>query len=266
MPFLHSDERQPESIKPIYTLNITIEHDIEIPDSLNESHDTPSSANTIVQPFIDPAFVAYKNFIEAYRDVKYLADRGTQRWHDQQGVLVSLPSWNDFVTYLFYVLNTPRGLTFVGCFSEGKLLGVQLNDATLQQQIQQTLQKGVPLSRMLLCNAWEALFQGDMRSSVIWSAATVELILSQLVRSELKKRKSGSAKQISAFIRETSNRLLATVVLDVLNLGDDGLRTEAVQVFEVRNALLHNSKRDSSYEEARRAAETAAAFLQLADR
>ncbi|HEV8713534.1 MAG TPA: hypothetical protein VGX03_11995, partial [Candidatus Binatia bacterium] len=105
MPFLHRDERRPEFINPIPTLNLTTELRLEIPASICASWRTPSVADTIVEPFIDSAFTAYQNFAEAYRDTKYLTERGTQRWHDQRGLFVRLPSLNDFKTYLFYVLN-----------------------------------------------------------------------------------------------------------------------------------------------------------------
>jgi hypothetical protein len=196
MPFLYFDERQPEFIKPIPTLNFTTKLALEIPASVYASWRTPSVADTIVEPFIESAFAAYQNFTEAYRDTKYSTDRGTQWWHEQHGVFVRLPMWDDFNTYLFYVLDAPQAITFVGSFSIGRTLRVQPNDTALHQSIQATLNKGVPLSRVLVVNAWEALFAGDLRSSVISAATALELIVSEIVRADLKKNKFGSSIKI----------------------------------------------------------------------
>ena len=215
MPFLYFDERQPEFINPIPTLNLTTKLELEIPASVYISWRTPSVADTLVEPFIGSAFAAYQNFVEAYRDTKYLIDRETQRWHEQHGVIVRLPAWNDFKTYLFYVLNTPDGITFVGSFSTGRLLSSQLSSTALQERIQETLNRRVPLSRVLMVNAWEAFFAGDLRSSVISAATALEEILSNLVMIELRRRQAGSSGQIERFVDETSNRFLATIMLNL---------------------------------------------------
>src|SRR6266571_7084684 len=60
MPFLHSDERRPELINPIPTLNFTTKLALEIPASAYASSHTPSVVNTIVEPFIGSAFTAYQ--------------------------------------------------------------------------------------------------------------------------------------------------------------------------------------------------------------
>jgi hypothetical protein len=265
MPFLHSDERRPEFINPILTLNLTTQLELEIPASAYTSWRTPSVVDTIVEPFIDSAFTAYQNFAEAYRDTKYLTDRGTQRWHEQHGVFVRLPAWNDFKTYLFYVLDAPDAVTFVGSFSLGRLLSIEPTDTALHERIQETLDKRVPLSRVLVVNAWEALFAGDLRSSVISAATALEQILSELIKTELTKRESSSSRQIERFVDEMSNRFRATIMLKLFDLGDDQLRAQAVDVFKIRNALIHQRKRYAFYKEAKSAVEAAEAFLLLAE-
>lgn len=132
MPFLFPDERRPEVMRPIPTLNLTTELDLEIPASVYENWRTPSGADGIVEPFIAPAFAAYRHFTEAYRDVEYMADRRTERWQQQHGVVVPLMSWDDFVTYLFYVLEAGEGATFVGSFSIGRMLSVQPDDVAFR--------------------------------------------------------------------------------------------------------------------------------------
>lgn len=265
MPFLFSDQRRPELMRPIPTLNLTTELDLEIPASVYENWRTPSVADGIVEPLIAPAFAAYRHFTEAYRDVKYMADRRTERWDQQHGVVVPLMSWNDFVTYLFYVLEAGERATFVGSFSIGRMLSVQPDDVAFRESLQKTLDGGVPLSRVLIVNAWEELFEGDLRTAVISAATALELTLSALVTAELTRRHAGSASQIAKFTDETSNRLLATVVLAALGLADSSLRAQAADVFETRNGLVHGQKRYASHKEAKIAVDTAEAFLALAE-
>ena len=104
MPFLHFDERQPEFIDPIPTLNFTTKLDLEIPASVYASWCIPSAGDSLVEPFIESAFNAYQDFAEAYRDSKYIIDRRTKQWQDQHGIVVRMPAWHAFKKYLFYVL------------------------------------------------------------------------------------------------------------------------------------------------------------------
>jgi hypothetical protein len=262
MPFLHSDERRPEFINPIPTLNLTTELRLEIPASIYASWRTSSVADTIVEPFIDSAFTAYQNFAEAYRDTKYLTERGTPRWHDQRGFFVRLPSLNDFKTYLFYVLNAPD-TTFVGSFSTGRILSFQSTDFALQQCIQETLNTEVPLSRLLMVNAWESLFAGDFRSSVISAATALELIVSELVTADWKRRKFSSTK-IKEHLKTTDNSSLAAEVLELFNLSDSPRKKQSADLFKIRNELVHRRRRNASYDNATSAVETTEAFLRLA--
>jgi hypothetical protein len=266
MPFLPFDERRPEFINPIPTLNFTTKIEVEIPASTyTKWWRCHSVANTIVERFIGSAFAAYQNFAEAYRDTKYLTDCGTQRWHEQHGVIVRLPAWNGFKTYLFYVLDVLDAVTFVGSFSTGRSLVGLPSDTALHERLQENLNKRVPLSRVLVVNAWESLFTGDLRSSVISATTALEQILSELVKTELTKRGSGSSSQINDFVDKMSNQYRANIMLKLFDLGDDQLRAQAVKVFAVRNGLIHSGKRYAKYEEAKNAVETAEAFLRLAE-
>jgi hypothetical protein len=263
MPFLYFDERQPEFIKPILTLNFSTKIHLEIPASVYANWRIPSVADSLIEPFIESAFSAYQDFAEAYRDIKYLTDRRTQRWHEQHGTFVHLLSWNDFNTYLFYVLDAPNAATFVGSFSKGQTWGFQINNMALYQRIQETLNKGVPLSRLLVINAWEALFADDLRSSVISAATALELIVSQLFTADRKRHKVSSTK-----IRELlkmDKGCLAAKVLEIFNLGDSPLKKQSADLFTVRNALVHRRRRKVSKEEATCAVKTTEAFLLLAE-
>jgi hypothetical protein len=263
MPFLWFEERQPELIKPIPTLNFTIKLDLEIPASVYASWRIPSAGDSLVEPFIESAFDAYQDFAEAYRDSKYLTNRRTQGWQERHSIFVRMPAWNDFKTLLFYVLNVPNAVTFVGSFSIGRIFGLQPNDTALYQRIQETLNKGVPLSRLLVINAWEALFAGDLRSSIIAAATALELIVSQLVTADLKRRKVSST-EIKKLLKKDKG-YLAAMVLDLFNLGDSPLKKQSADLFTIRNALVHRRRRKVSKEEATFAVETTEAFLLLAE-
>ena len=165
----------------------------------------------------------------------------------------------------------PDAVTFVGSFSTGRILSIQPTDTALQQRIRETLKERVPLSRVLVVNAWEAFFAGDFRSSVITAATALERIFSELITTELMNRESGSSSQIRDFVDEMSNRFRATIMLKLFNLGDNQLRAQAVEVFDTRNRLIHqvkqlkNPKRDATLKEAKNAVETVDAFLLLAE-
>lgn len=237
--FLDSDERRPELISPIPTLNFTTKLSLEIPASVYARRHIPGVVDTIVEPFIDSAFVAYQHFAEAYRDTQYLAAHGTPQWYEQRGVFVRMPSRNDFTTYLFYVLHTSDAVTFVGYFSAGRILQTQLTNMTLQQRIQESLdQGGVRLERVLMVNAWEMLFTGDLRSSVITAATALERIVFELLTADMKRRKVSSTK-IKEHFRNSNSTTRAAEVLDLFKRGDGQLKKRSADLINKRNKLVH---------------------------
>ena len=260
--FRHSDEREPGLIHPLLTLEVATEIDLDVPLDLDDTK--LGAADELVEAFISQAFRALQNFLEAYRDVKYLAGRGTPEWYPERGVSLREMSYHDFRTFLFYSLSQP-GRSYVGSFSEGSVMSVTPDNKQLHARVAQQLGDRVPLERVLILRAWEEYFRGDFRGAVVDSASVVEYSLRAIVRHELRERHAGSQNRIERFATETSTRLLATVMLGLFDVGDEEWRERVANVFDIRHALVHNRKRYATEAEARRAVECAEHVLKLAE-
>lgn len=205
-----------------------------------------------------------QRLIEAYRDVKYLASRGTPQWLEQRGVFVRDMPLRTFRSYLFYVL-TVDGRAFVGVFSEGHAVGVMGGDPVVRDAVARTLTRRVPLGRVLMVRAWERFFEGDFRSAVVDAATVIELSLGQLLRGKLLAAQAGSATRIKRFVDETSNRLLVTVVGGLLGVESEAWREGVAASLDVRHALIHGGKRNASQAEAQSAIDYSERLLILAE-
>jgi hypothetical protein len=251
--FRHSNERDLEFIHKIPTVDISFtDVYIEVPDSMYEKWKNNSIANQLVEPFIHIAFKAINQFIDSCRDVKYLSMRGSDEWLKQQTFLVPQMTQREFKTYLFYVLES-RGRTFVGCFSEGEVKVIAPFDIETQGKLQKTVEVEVPLDRKLMVRAWEYFFQEDFRSAVIYSTTVIELVLIKILRKTFISQPVASESQIDRFLEQTSNRLLCTVILGLLRIGDGALRDDVADVFEVRNGLIHGKRKNVTREETKKA-------------
>ena|SRR2546428_2574780 len=118
----------------------------------------------------------------------------------------------------------------------------------------------------LIVNAWESLFAGDFRSSVISAATALDLIGTDLVKTDRKRRKVGSSEKIEKFINKKNKPTRTARVLNLFNLGNSQLKKQSADLFSIRNALLHNSRPDASDKEATQAVETTEDFLRLAEK
>ena len=260
--FRHADERALASIHEIPTFDVSLDVDIDIPESLFDKWQENSIANDVVGPFIDVAFRALSRFIDGYRHVKYLAQRDSAQWRKQETLLVPQMTERQFTTYLFYVLET-GGRTFIGSFSFGRTIMSTPLDANIKEKLQETIQRESPLDRKLILKAWEYLFQEYFRSAVIYSATVIELAVARIIRKSFISRSVGSTSQIDKFIEETSNRLLCTVILGLLGIGDDLLRDGLAEIFEIRNGLIHGVRRSVSREDAETALDRTEKLLTL---
>jgi hypothetical protein len=159
----------------------------------------------------------------------------------------------EFKSYLFYVLEAPPK-TFVGHISGGGEIRVtKMFDIKFQEGLQKTINMELPLDRKLLVRAWEYFFTEDFRSALIYSATVMELVLTGILRKSLASRSVASDSQIDKFLELTSNRLLFTVILGLLEIGDRALRDGVAYVFELRNRLLHGKRKNVTRDEARAA-------------
>jgi len=255
--FRHSDERDLRFIHEVPTIDISlIDIQIEVRDFVCQKWYEDSIGNQFVEQFIHTAFRAINRFIDSYRDVKYLTGRRTEGWFKQKTLLIPQMTEREFKTYLFYALEVPPK-TFVGSISGGGQIRVtKLSDIKLQERLQETVNMELPLDRKLLVRAWEYFFTEDFRSALIYSATVMELVLIRILRKSLATRSAGSDSQIDKFLEQTSNRLLFTVILGLLGIGDRALRDGVANVFEMRNRLVHGKRKNVTRDEAKTALDT----------
>jgi hypothetical protein len=261
--FKHSDEREARYIREILTLDVATDIDVEVPAGLDDRQ--VDGASALVEPFVLPAFVALQHFIESYRDVRYNIDRSSPRWEEQRGVFVERMSLLEFKTFLFYTL-VAEAQSFIGVFSGGRVLSTVGEDVSLQESLRVSLAVGVPFERLLILQAWDSLFLGDFRSAVIHAATVVELALDKIVTAHLTARSAGTKTDITKFVRETSNRLIATVLLSLFKVGSGDLREGTRNTLETRNGLLHGGIRYASERQARLAIHCAERLVEEANK
>lgn len=246
--------------REIMTLDVALEINAAVPDDVLARVTEHGVADAVVSKWTDTAVIAVQKFIETYRDCKYLKHRGTDGWKQNQ-MLVPQMTEREFKTFLFYVFEVHSGHTFVGAFSEGRMMTSEPMDGEFGATLQRALQERVPLHRQLIQISWERFFDEDHAGTVIYAAIAIERALTDFLRAELKRVGAGTAKQIGKVLDDTSNRLLCTVILGMLGVGDAALRDKVAEVFNKRNSLAHGKRSGAQREEAREALDAAEAFL-----
>ena len=248
--FFHADERDLRYIHEVFTLDITFDVNLEIPETFQQEGPRNTKIDSIVAPFIQDAFNAARRFIDAYRTAKYKMKRGSEDWRKRKLLLIPEMADAEFKTYLFYQLQS-SGRTFVGCFSEGQMTISSFTDnALIAQQMQDVVQAEIPLNSKLIVKAWEYLFQEDYRNSVIYAATVLELTIIKTLRKSLTSKSVASNSRIDRFLDDVSNRLLCTVVLGLTGIGSEELREKIAAVFCTRNGLIHGKRKKVSRAEA----------------
>jgi hypothetical protein len=106
--------------------------------------------------------------------------------------------------------------------------------------------------------------EGDYRVALVLAAISLETALVRLLRRRLVQRRVATASQIDKFLEEMSNRLLSSVVLGLLRIGDTSLRERCRRVFDLRNQVVHGKRGAVRREEAGEAIATAGAIVELA--
>jgi hypothetical protein len=250
--------------REVWTLDVAFEIGGEITEELRSRAAHHDVANAVVEPHIQKAYQAVKVFIESYRDTKYVKYRGTEQWTRKQFVLPQITE-QEFRTFLFYVLRTESGATFVGSFSNGDILNSEPMEGEFSSALQSTLQGSIPAQRKFIEIAWERLFDEDFSGAVIYAAISIEKAMTRLLRMELTARSVGTKSQIGKVIDDTSNRLLCTVLLGALDIGDSDLRNRLAEVFGVRNNLAHGDRAEATRDEAEYAIQAAESFLTIAE-
>jgi hypothetical protein len=138
-----------------------------------------------------------------------------------------------------------------------------IGDNAVIAGVRDRLRKDVPLGRTILLQAWDNFFQDDYRGAIIHANSVIELVLGSLVKKALQTRQVASGNRIDRFVEATSNRLLATVVLSLLGIGDPQFREQLFASIETRHSLIHRGKGSASASAARIALESAERLLLL---
>jgi hypothetical protein len=264
--FFHADGRDLRYIHEVFTLDITFDVDLEIPETFQKEGPRNAKIDSLVAPFIQDAFNAASRFIDAYRSVKYRMKRGSEDWRKRKLLLIPEMPEAEFKTYLFYQLQDFER-TFVGCFSEGQMTISSFTDnALIAQQMQDVVQDEIPLDSKLIVKAWEYLFQEDYRNSVIYAATVLELTIIKALRKSFISKSVASNSRIDTFLDDVSNRLLCTVMLGLIGIGNEELREKIASVFDIRNGLIHGKRKKVSRAEAETVVNDTEALLVLLEK
>ncbi len=263
--FLHSDERDLNFICEILTLDIGFSVDLSVPEH-QQGENLAGKIDNLIEPFIAVAFRASTRFVDAYRTAKYEQMRRSEEWKSGMVSLVPEMTEAEFRSYLFYSL---KGLerTFVGHFSAGQMRTSSSVDTTIiAQNVHGIVENEVPLNSKLIVLAWEYLFREDYRNSIIYSATVLELTIIKVIRRIYASNNAATTSQVDKFLDNTSNRLLCTVVLGSLGIGDEALRNSIASVFDIRNGLVHGKKKKASKDEAESVISDTEKFLEFLEK
>lgn len=240
--FFRSYERDLKYIHEISTLDIMFSVDLPIPEHQREEGSINAEIDSLVEPFIHDAFNATTMVIDAHRIAKYNLNRGSEEWKKGMIFLVPEITEAEFKTYLFYQLKDNERI-FVGCFSVGHMTISSVDDALISRETNDIVKNEIPLNSKLIVRAWEYFFREDYRNSVIYAATVLELIIVKTIRKLYSSKNVATESRIDRFLDNVSNRLLCTVILGSLGIGDEALRDKIASVFDIRNGLIHGKRK-----------------------
>ena len=221
---------------PRFRVNVLTKNELERPDP-----QLLESIRSAVQEKSDPiAIDAASRFLR------------TARWRTEQFWLPERLTLSSAVSTVEYYLDgkrIPLGLINLQA-------SVAPVETALSQSSGQTVRKDLAshaepaLYETLLLDAMLYRSLGDYRVALVLAAISLEAALSKLLRSHLTQRDVATQSQIDKFLDNTSNRLLCTVMLGLLDIGDRSFRERCRQVFELRNRVMHATKKSASLQEA----------------
>ncbi|MBW2741850.1 MAG: hypothetical protein JRE64_24070 [Deltaproteobacteria bacterium] len=264
--FFNSDERDLNSIQEVLTLDIMFSVDLPIPEHQYEENPINTEIDSLVEPFMHDAFSATTRFIDAHRTAQYNLKRGSKEW--KRGMILLIPNITEteFKTYLFYQFEV-RDKYFFGCFSDNKMrIHSSVDNIHILQEINAVVENEIPLNSKLIVQAWECLFREDYRNSVIYAAIVLELMIIKTIRKVYISKKIATPSRIDSFIDNVSKRLLCTVILGSLGIGDEALRNKIASVFDIRNGLIHGKRKKVIKTEAEAAISDTEEFLGILEK
>lgn len=249
--FRHSDERDLKYIFEIITLDFIMDANLIIPESVNENRISNHEIDKLVEPYIDDAFIAITRLVDSHRISKYNLKRSSDEW--KKGMLLLAPkiAEREFKTYLFYKLEYQEKV-FVGSFSMGQMrTSSSIDNKCIAERISETINDVIPLDRKFIVQAWEYFFLEDYHNSIIYAATVLELTIINTIRKQYLHNNVATASKIDKFLDNVSNRLLCTVTLGSLGIGDEDLRNKIASIFEIRNGLIHGKRKRVSRNDAK---------------
>jgi len=248
--FRHSDERDLRYISEIITLDFILDIDLIIPESINEENPINNEVDRLVEPYIDDAFIAITRLVDSHRISKYNLKRSSEEWKKGMLLLVPKITEREFKTYLFYKLEY-QDKVFVGSFSVGQMkTSSSIDNKCIVERISETIGDEIPLDRKFIVQAWEYLFLEDYHNSIIYAATVLELTIINSIRKQYLLNNVATTSRIDRFLDNVSNRLLCTVMLGSLGIGDEDLRNKIASIFDIRNGLIHGKRKRVSRTEA----------------
>ena len=90
-----------------------------------------------------------------------------------------------------------------------------------------------------------------------------ELAVSKIIREKYTTRGIATDSQIDRFLEDTSKRLLCTVVLGSMNIGDETLRDGLRETFQIRNDIVHGKRNYAKKIEAENGLERADTIIKI---
>jgi len=261
--FRHSDERDLRYINEIMTLDFIMDVDLTISESINVERIRNSEVDRLVEPYINDAYIAITRLIDSHRTAKYNLKKETEEWKKGMLLLVPKITEREFQTYLFYKLEY-QDKVHVGSFSIAQMrTSSSVDNKLILERMGEIIGVEISLDRKFIVQAWEYLFLEDYHNSIICSATVLELTIINTIRKHYIHDNVATTSRIDKFLDNVSNRLLCTVTLGSLGIGDEDLRGKIASVFDIRNGLIHGKRKKVSKKEAEDAIDCTEKFLKI---
>lgn len=218
-----------------------------------------SSVEMKIEQLMPSVFEALTRFYEAYRHAKYEVDSEIGRDLTQAiDATRRMPDWEFRNGLCYQVTDGPN--VFAGWVIGGKVRG--WNNASTQKLctlIQQYMSEGVDFAQSRLFDAEESLYDGDLPMAIVSAVLALEAALSEFIRAEWRAR-GVSGSRIDEAKKDISLSVMLNIELTALAPQTNKPRAELIGALnharKVRNDVIHEKKRDVSYQEARESVES----------
>jgi len=236
-------------------------------DALN-SHESRQRAqqdvDIAVERLIPDVLRALTRFYEAYRHAKYEVDSNIGRDLTQAiDTTRKMPDWEFRMNLCYRVTDGPNEV--MGWLPAGKFRAWSSNSTErIRTLMQRYLFEGVDFVKSRLFDAEEALYDGDLPMAVVNAVIALEAALSDFVRGQWKNRGVSRSRMNEA---EKDISLSLMLNIELTTLAPEGNKPQAEllgrlnRARRLRNNVVHNKKRDVTYEEARESVQSVRQLL-----